>query len=115
MQAAYTSETSVNFYQTTRRNNPEDSHLHTRHRWEPEILLPVVIPIPIFVHVASVVIMRSLHEVHEMNACRLIMSVCPSAVFQLENHWMDLDEIWYGGCAIGNETKHRTFSTELPT
>jgi hypothetical protein len=22
-----TSETSVNFYQTTRRNNPEDSHL----------------------------------------------------------------------------------------
>jgi hypothetical protein len=27
-----TSETSVNFYQTTRRNNPEDSHLHTRRR-----------------------------------------------------------------------------------
>jgi hypothetical protein len=23
---------SVNFYQTTRPNNPEDSHLHTRHR-----------------------------------------------------------------------------------
>jgi hypothetical protein len=30
--AASTSETSVNFYQTTRRNNPENSHLHTRHR-----------------------------------------------------------------------------------
>jgi hypothetical protein len=28
MEAANTSETSVNFYQTTRRNNPEDSHLH---------------------------------------------------------------------------------------
>jgi hypothetical protein len=27
MKAASTSETSVNFYQTTRRNNPEDSHL----------------------------------------------------------------------------------------
>jgi hypothetical protein len=27
---ASTSETSVNFYQTTRLNNPEDSHLHTR-------------------------------------------------------------------------------------
>jgi hypothetical protein len=27
MEAASTSETSVNFYQTTRRNNPEDSHL----------------------------------------------------------------------------------------
>jgi hypothetical protein len=30
MEAASTSATSVNFYQTTRRNNPEDSHLHTR-------------------------------------------------------------------------------------
>jgi hypothetical protein len=28
MEAASTSETSVNFYQTTRRNNPEDSHLY---------------------------------------------------------------------------------------
>jgi hypothetical protein len=27
-----TPETWVNFYQTTRRNNPEDSHLHTRRR-----------------------------------------------------------------------------------
>jgi hypothetical protein len=27
MEAASTSETSVNFYQTTRRYNPEDSHL----------------------------------------------------------------------------------------
>jgi hypothetical protein len=30
-EAANTSETSVNFYQTTWRNKPEDSHLHTRH------------------------------------------------------------------------------------
>jgi hypothetical protein len=30
MGTASTSETSVNFYQTTRRNGPEDSHLHTR-------------------------------------------------------------------------------------
>jgi hypothetical protein len=28
MEAASTSETLVNFYQTTRRNIPEDSHLH---------------------------------------------------------------------------------------
>jgi hypothetical protein len=28
MEAASTTETSVNFYQTTRHNNPEDSHLH---------------------------------------------------------------------------------------
>jgi hypothetical protein len=32
MEAASTSETSVNFCQTTRRNNPEVSHLHTRRR-----------------------------------------------------------------------------------
>jgi hypothetical protein len=29
MEAASTSETSVNFYQTTWLNNPEDSHFHT--------------------------------------------------------------------------------------
>jgi hypothetical protein len=28
MEAARSSETLVNFYQTTRRYNPEDSHLH---------------------------------------------------------------------------------------
>jgi hypothetical protein len=28
METASTSETSINFYQTTRRNIPEDSHLH---------------------------------------------------------------------------------------
>jgi hypothetical protein len=32
MEAASTCETSVNFYQTTWRNNPEDRHLHTRRR-----------------------------------------------------------------------------------
>jgi hypothetical protein len=30
MEAASASETSVNFYQTPRRNNPEDSHLQIR-------------------------------------------------------------------------------------
>jgi hypothetical protein len=28
METVSTSETSVNYYQTTRRNIPEDSHLH---------------------------------------------------------------------------------------
>jgi hypothetical protein len=32
VEAASTSETSVNFYQSTLRNNPEDSHLQTRRR-----------------------------------------------------------------------------------
>jgi hypothetical protein len=35
MDAASTSETSLNFYQTTQCNNPEDSHLHTRHHENP--------------------------------------------------------------------------------
>jgi hypothetical protein len=32
MEAARTSEMLVSFYQTTRRYNPEDSHLLTHHR-----------------------------------------------------------------------------------
>jgi hypothetical protein len=32
MEAASTCETSVHLFQTTRRNNPEDGHLHTRRR-----------------------------------------------------------------------------------
>jgi hypothetical protein len=32
MVAGSTSETSVTFYQTSRRNNPEDSHFHTHRR-----------------------------------------------------------------------------------
>jgi hypothetical protein len=32
-------ETSVNFYQTTWHNNPEDSHLHIRRREKSEISL----------------------------------------------------------------------------
>jgi hypothetical protein len=32
METPGTAETSVNFHQTTRRNNPEDSHVHTRRR-----------------------------------------------------------------------------------
>jgi hypothetical protein len=51
------------------------------------------------------VIMRSLHEVHERNAYKAD-SVYPSVrKIQLENHWRELDEIWYGSCAIGNYTK----------
>jgi 16S rRNA C1402 (ribose-2'-O) methylase RsmI len=42
MEAARTSETLVNFYQTRRRYNPEDSHLHTRRR---ENLKPYLIPL----------------------------------------------------------------------
>jgi hypothetical protein len=36
MEAASTSETSVNFNRQTRRNIPEDIHLHTRRRENPK-------------------------------------------------------------------------------
>jgi hypothetical protein len=32
MEAARTSETLINFYKTTRRYNPKDSHVNTRRR-----------------------------------------------------------------------------------
>jgi hypothetical protein len=32
VEAASISETSVKFYQTTRRNNTQDSHIHNRRR-----------------------------------------------------------------------------------
>jgi hypothetical protein len=35
METVNTSETSVSVYQTTRRNIPKDSHLHTRCRKNP--------------------------------------------------------------------------------
>jgi hypothetical protein len=51
MGATSTSEMSVNFYQTTRRNNPEDSHLHTRRRENPKShlkeLLPIILDVPV--------------------------------------------------------------------
>jgi hypothetical protein len=37
--AASTSETSVNFHETTQRYNPEDCHLHNFLLREPQILL----------------------------------------------------------------------------
>jgi hypothetical protein len=40
MEAVSTSKTLVNFYQTTRRNNPEDSHLLTRRRENLKSILP---------------------------------------------------------------------------
>jgi hypothetical protein len=43
--------------------------------------------------------MRSLHDVHEMNAyIGLVLSV---RMIQLDNHWTNLDEIWYGRSTIG--------------
>jgi hypothetical protein len=49
MEAARTSETLVNFYQTTRRYNPEDSHLriHRRENLKSYLTLTVVQSIPI--------------------------------------------------------------------
>jgi hypothetical protein len=42
MEAASTSETSVNFYQTTRLNIAEDSHLNTNHRESLKLTIQLV-------------------------------------------------------------------------
>jgi hypothetical protein len=42
MEAANTSETSLNFYQTTRRYTPEHNHLLARHRENLESYLGVL-------------------------------------------------------------------------
>jgi hypothetical protein len=42
MEATSTSETSVNFYQITQCNNPEDSHLHTHHHENLELELEFI-------------------------------------------------------------------------
>jgi hypothetical protein len=47
MEAASTSETSANFYQTTRRNNPEDNHRHTRSRENLKSYVRIVLHIPL--------------------------------------------------------------------
>jgi hypothetical protein len=54
------------------------------------------------------IIMHFLHIVHEMNtyrAAHVCLSLC---MIQLEKHWMDLVEIWYGGYAIGDYPKNHT-------
>jgi hypothetical protein len=51
MEAAGTSETLVNFYQTTRSYNPEDSHLLTDRR---ENLRSYLIMTELYSHVPSV-------------------------------------------------------------
>jgi hypothetical protein len=43
MEAARTSETLVNFYQTARRYNPEDSHLCTHRRENLKSYLIIVV------------------------------------------------------------------------
>jgi hypothetical protein len=46
MEAARTSETLVNFYQTTRHYNPEDSHLYTHRRENLKSYLTVIVEPP---------------------------------------------------------------------
>jgi hypothetical protein len=47
MEAVRTSEISVNFYQTTQRNIPEDSHLHIHHHENLKLDLVIVAKIKI--------------------------------------------------------------------
>jgi hypothetical protein len=64
-EAARTSETLVNFYQNTRRYNPEDSHLRTHRRENLKSYLTLVwlllLLVVVVVVVVVVVAVRSQH------------------------------------------------------
>jgi hypothetical protein len=53
------------------------------------------------------IIMRSLHDVHEMNAGHVHLSI---RMIELENRWTDLDGIWCGRCAIRGTNLKSYFS-----
>jgi hypothetical protein len=65
--------------------------------------------IVLFGHGKSLSIMRSLHDVHEMNAYRtdhVCLSVRLSVrIIQLHNRWSNLDDICYGRNAIRSSEK----------
>jgi hypothetical protein len=48
------------------------------------------------------VLMRSLHDVRDMDAYRADHVCLSIRMIQLKNHWTDLDEIWYGRYTIGD-------------
>jgi hypothetical protein len=49
--------------------------------------------------------MRSLHDVHEMNAYKADCACLSVRMIKLENRWMYLDEILYVRCATGSTLK----------
>jgi hypothetical protein len=58
---------------------------------------------------------RSLHDVHEINALELTISVCLSVrMMQLHNRLMEFDEIWYGRYTIGVQPKIVLFNLLQP-
>jgi hypothetical protein len=75
----------------------------------PEPFVSSLYPQTLFIKIHFNDVMRSLHNVHGMNAYRaghVCLFVRPSVrMVQLENSWTDLDEIWYGDYAIGDYPK----------
>jgi hypothetical protein len=72
MEAASTSETSVNFYKTTRRNNPEDSHLLSNYLFS---ILPSR-------HARSL----SLRPIYALELCRTGIRFEPQPYYQLSDY-----------------------------
>jgi hypothetical protein len=73
MEAAKTSETLVNFYQTTRCYNPEDSNLHTHRRenlrsYRVKVDLPAEV-VKMFVTTQTSIRLNSVNSALNYNAC----------------------------------------------
>jgi hypothetical protein len=71
------------------------------------VSLETMVAVVTVVTLVKRVIVRSLHDVHEINAYGLVMSVRPSIrrcvrMIKLEKQSTELDVVWYGGSAIGD-------------
>jgi hypothetical protein len=77
MEAASTSETWVNFYLTTRRNNPEDSHLHER------LSVSLLLGVSKFVRYTSICFMTSKAEAELGSALVPCLGICIIPKFAL--------------------------------
>jgi hypothetical protein len=82
MEAAYTSEISVNFYQTTWRNIPEGIHLHIRRREKLKSHIAfLVFCAPITSHHTLSGVIRTFLQLSSLSNCtRIFNPITPASV-----------------------------------
>jgi hypothetical protein len=97
MEAASTSETSVNFYQTTRRNNPEDSHLYTRRR-----------------QISQMCINPKFDNYFTSNCVSMFLRFVLRLLYLLECRACQLYESMFGNCSVWNPAIFNWKESQIP-
>jgi hypothetical protein len=132
MGAASTSETSVNFYQTTRQNNTEHSYLHTRRRENLKSHKLKNVPIKLtsdelnklyFIFITSVIFENDDHKIlHRIswiffyNVCFHFLKVCDNMWFMKLIPCWTLPIVWgHDVSGIGSTTIFRCLVVTLMT